>query len=255
MLNAKVSQPTIFIVDDDGDVAKVLGPRLEEAGYRTRAFSSGATIISAAEKETPSLFLLDMTVNERVLEFCREIRSNVSVGTPIILVGPESSEQERIATLEAGADDYVTKPFSWRELLARVRALQRRFDMESRAWLRAGDLEVDPATMMVVSFGRVVPVTAAEFRLLEFFMRNAGRVFSRQQLIESVQQPGSQDVSLRAVDVSVRRLRARIERNPKEPKFVKTVRGIGYRFDNPSRGIPGEARAPRSYSEAESGIK
>jgi two-component system phosphate regulon response regulator PhoB len=154
--------------------------------------------------------------------------------TPIIFLTAKSAESDRISGLDAGADDYITKPFSPREVVARVHAVLRRFERPMQpALIQAGELKIDPAAMVVSVKERPVAMTATEFRLLEHLARNAGRVFTRDQILDSVWRD-TQYVTPRSVDVYVRKIREKVERDPENPRFIKTVRGAGYRFEVPN---------------------
>jgi two-component system phosphate regulon response regulator PhoB len=154
---------------------------------------------------------------------------------PVIFVTAKINEPDRIAGLEQGADDYITKPFSPRELVARIKAVLRRFDRPiPKTLITAGDIEIDGAAMKLRVRGKQLSTTATEYRLLEYLARHVGRVFTRDQLLDAVWKDTS-FVTPRSVDVYVRRLREKIETNPEDPVYLRTVRGAGYRFE-----VPGE---------------
>jgi two-component system phosphate regulon response regulator PhoB len=165
---------------------------------------------------------------------CRRIRSNPALGTiPVIFVTAKTSETDRILGLELGADDYISKPFSPRELVARVKAVLRRFERPLvPQLLKAGDIEIDTGAMVLTVRGKKMATTATEFRLLDYLARHPGRVFTRDQLLDAVWRD-TQFVTPRSVDVYVRRIREKIERDPESPRMLKTVRGAGYRFEAP----------------------
>jgi len=220
-------------VEDDPDISRLIRHHLEAVPYSVRTFASGANLLSEAHKDPPSLFLLDITLpGESGIDICQRIRSKASlVGVPIIFVTARSSELDRVSGLELGADDYITKPFSPRELVARVKAIFRRFEIPLKpALLQSGDLEMDTGAMILRVNGKTVPTTATEFRLLDYFMSHSGRVFTRDQLLEAVWRD-TVFVTPRSIDVYVRRLREKIERDPESPRYLKTVRGAGYRFE------------------------
>ena len=161
----------------------------------------------------------------------RTIRQVPSLAaTPVVFLTAKSSEGDRILGLDLGADDYVSKPFSPRELVARIKAVLRRFDAPALNPVRVGEIEIDPLAMTLRVRGTHRPTTATEFRMLEHFTRHIGRVFTRNQLLDSVWRDGGY-VTPRSVDVYVRRVREKIERDPENPLHLKTVRGAGYRFD------------------------
>ena len=223
----------IAIVEDDEDIARLVGHHLESAGYRLRSHSSAAEVISAAEKEPPSLFLLDIMVpGGDGLDLCHQIRQRSSLALiPVIFLTAKSAEADRVLGLEMGADDYISKPFSPRELIARVKAMLRRFERPlSQTVVTAGDIEINPITMVVKVRGSPIATTATEFRLLDYFARNPTRVFTRDKLLDAVWRDTS-FVTPRSIDVYVRRLREKIELDPENPEYLKTVRGVGYKFE------------------------
>ena len=191
--------------------------------------------MTAALKEHPSLFLLDIMLPGRDgLDLCRDIRGTRSLaGVPVMFLTAKAGEVDRVLGLELGADDYITKPFSPRELVARIRAVLRRFERELPSErLDVGDLVIDTGAMTLSVRGTIVPTTATEFRLLDYLARHPGRVFTRDQLLDAVWRDTS-FVTPRSIDVYVRRLREKIERDPEQPLMLRTVRGAGYRFEAP----------------------
>jgi DNA-binding response OmpR family regulator len=228
-------KPAIFVVEDDADIARLIRHHLEGAGFAVRTFATAPPVLPEAEKGRPSLFLLDIMVpGGDGLELCRQIRGSEAVAsTPIIFLTARTSEADRVLGLELGGDDYITKPFSPRELVARVKAVLRRFDAPLAPAVHAfGDLRIDTGAMSLTVRGEPVSTTATEFRLLEYLARHAGRVFSRDQLLDAVWRDTG-FVTPRSVDVYVRRLREKIERDPENPEYLRTVRGMGYRFEAP----------------------
>ncbi len=226
---------SIFVVEDDADIARLVQHQLEAAGFETRRFTSAAGVLADAENIAPSLFLLDIMVpGGDGLDLCRRIRQNRQLASiPVIFLTAKAAESDRVLGLELGADDYITKPFSPRELVARVKAVLRRFEQPlPPAQLRAGDLEIDSSAMTLAVRGKLVTTTATEFRLLEYLARHPGRVFTRDQLLDAVWSDTA-FVTPRSVDVYVRRLREKIERDPENPRHLRTVRGAGYRFEVP----------------------
>src|SRR5579871_1732137 len=226
---------SIFIVEDDPDISRLVRHHLESAGFALRMFSSGNTVIAEAEKQRPSLFILDIMVpGKDGLELCRQIRqTQLLASTPVIFLTAKSGEADRILGLELGADDYIPKPFSPRELVARVKAVLRRFERPlSQSPVTAGEIEIDPGAMTLTVRGKLITATATEFRLLDYFARHIGRVFTRDQLLDSVWRDTSY-VTPRSVDVYVRRIREKIEEDPENPRYLRTVRGAGYRFEAP----------------------
>jgi two-component system phosphate regulon response regulator PhoB len=228
----------LFVVEDDADIARLVRHHLEAAGYRVRVYSTTNAVLADALKERPALLLLDIMVpGGDGITLCRQIRQSGETlrGTPIVFMTARTSEADRIRGLEIGADDYITKPFSPRELVARVKAVLRRCEAPpAPTVIRTGDLEIDALAMVLTVRGTVIPATATEFRLLHYLARNAGRVFSRDQILDAVWKDTA-FVSPRSVDVYVRKLRAKIEVDPEEPVYLRTVRGAGYRFGSPKK--------------------
>ena len=230
-----VVKPSIFVVEDDPDISRLVKHHLEGAGFGVRVSPTGATVLADSERQRPSLFLLDIMVpGKDGLELCRQIRQTPALAmVPVIFLTAKAAEADRVLGLELGADDYIPKPFSPRELIARVKAVLRRFERPlSPGPLRAGEVEIDPSAMTLTVRGKPVTTTATEFRLLDYFARHIGRVFTRDQLLDSVWRDTSY-VTPRSVDVYVRRIREKIEADPENPRYLKTVRGAGYRFEVP----------------------
>ncbi|MBZ5654119.1 MAG: response regulator transcription factor [Acidobacteriia bacterium] len=227
------SQNLVFVVEDDPDVSRLIEHNLRTAGYDVSTFFSGAPVVSSAAMRPPSLFLLDiMLPGMSGFDLCREIRQHQQLSrTPIIFLSARTQEPDRVHAFDVGGDGYITKPFSPRELIARVRnALRGSFGVSNHEVVQVGDLEIDPASMTVRVEGRTVPTTVREFRLLEYLARHRGRVFTRDQLLDAVWKEGS-FVTPRSIDVFVRRLREKIEPDPRHPRYLKTLRGVGYRFE------------------------
>ena len=228
-------KPTVFVVEDEADISRLIRHHLESAGYQVRTFAASTGVVADAEKNPPSLFLLDIMVpGGDGFELCRRIRSNQSIAmTPVIFLTAKTAESDRVLGLELGADDYITKPFSPRELVARVKAVLRRFERPlPPSTVTAGDVLIDSGAMILTVRGKQVPTTATEFRLLDYLARHPGRVFTRDQLLDAVWRDTA-FVTPRSVDVYVRRIREKIESNPEEPRLLRTVRGAGYRFEAP----------------------
>ena len=229
-------KPGIFVVEDDADIARLVRHHLEAAGYRTRVYATAHAVLAEALRDRPALLLLDIMVpGGDGIELCRQIRQSGEAlrGTPIVFMTARTSEADRIRRLEIGADDYITKPFSPRELVARVKAVLRRCEAPpSPTVIRAGELEIDALAMVLTVRGTVTTATATEFRLLHYLARHAGRVFTRDQILDAVWKDTA-FVSPRSVDVYVRKLRSKIEVDPEQPRYLRTVRGAGYRFESP----------------------
>jgi DNA-binding response OmpR family regulator len=229
-------KPKIFVVEDDADIARLVRHHLEAAGYRTRVYATAHAVLAEALRDRPALLLLDIMVpGGDGIELCRQIRQSGEAirATPIVFMTARTTEADRIRGLEIGADDYITKPFSPRELVARVKAVLRRCEAPpSPTVIRAGELEIDALAMVLTVRGTVTTATATEFRLLHYLARHAGRVFTRDQILDAVWKDTA-FVSPRSVDVYVRKLRSKIEVDPEQPRYLRTVRGAGYRFESP----------------------
>jgi DNA-binding response OmpR family regulator len=221
---------TVFVVEDDPDVNRLIRTNLQTAGFIAEPFSNVLSALARARIQPPSLFLLDIMVpGEDGLEFCQRLRSMPEFRkTPIIFVTAKGSEDDRILGLECGGDDYITKPFSPRELVARVKAALRK-QGEDPAILRFGDLEIDTAAMMARVGGVEKTLTTVEFRILEMLARSPGRIFSRERILRSIGSD-SFESSPRAVDAFISKIRAKIEVDPRYPAYLLTIRGAGYRF-------------------------
>ena len=225
---------TILVVDDEPSICEVMSLYLSRDGYRVVTAGDGDAALELARSENPDLILLDVMLPYRSgLEITQTLRGERSV--PIILLTARTDEVDRINGLELGADDYVVKPFSPREVVARVRAVLRRTggsgnsdNQTSR--LEAGQFVIEPTERLVSIGGRRIELTATEFDLLHFMAQRPRQVFSRAQLLDNVW--GSDFVADEStVTVHIRRLREKVEEEPSLPKFVQTVWGVGYRFD------------------------
>ncbi len=223
----------ILVVEDEPDIAELVKYHLEKAGLPARVVGDGKQALDLIVREPPALVVLDLMLpGLDGLEVCRRLRGSPATrGIPVIMLTAKAEEVDRILGLEMGADDYVPKPFSPRELVARVKAVLRRATAPiepSEAPVAVGDLRLDPARHEVTKGGKPVPLSAMEFRMLEFFLRHRGRVYSRAQLLDQV---WGQDrfVEPRTVDVHIRRLREKIEGDPQRPTLILTVRGLGYK--------------------------
>ncbi len=224
----------IMVVEDDKDIVELVRYNLEKDGYQVTASGDGATGLAQIRKSPPDLLILDLMLPKLSgLEICREIRRDDRLGRlPILMLTARGEEADRVVGLELGADDYVTKPFSPRELVARVKALLRRVQPpgDEAKLLEIGGLRVDPISYRAQREGRTLPLSTLEFRLLYYLASRPNRVFSRDQLLDAVWGT-DRFVTPRSVDVYVRRLREKVERNPERPEYLKTVRGAGYLFE------------------------
>jgi DNA-binding response OmpR family regulator len=225
----------VYVVEDDEDICRLIQHNLEAAGYDVHSFVTGSSMMTQAMRERPSLFLLDvMLPGTDGFDLCRQIRQTEPLAkTPIIFLTAKSDESDRVKGLELGGDDYITKPFSPRELVARVRTVLRTIrETPPPEVIHIGDLEIDASSMTVRVETQTVLTTVREFRLLEYLAAHRGRVFTRDQLLDAVWKETA-FVTPRSVDVYVRRLREKIESDPRHPRYLKTVRGIGYRLESP----------------------
>ncbi len=226
---------TIFVLEDDPDISRLVQYHLEASSFNVRSFAAIGNIVAEAERQPPALFLLDIMVpGGDGLDLCRRLRQNPALSVvPIIFLTARAAENDRVHGLELGADDYITKPFATRELVARVKAVLRRFERPSApSVVRFEHIEIDASAMQLRVRGELVTTTATEFRLLDYLARHPGRVFSRDHLLDAVW-GDARFVTPRSVDVYVRRIREKIEEDAETPRFLKTMRGAGYRFEIP----------------------
>jgi phosphate regulon transcriptional regulator PhoB len=223
----------VLIVEDENDLVKLLRYNLEKEGFRVNSVSNGSVVLSEIRRDEPDLVVLDLMLpGIDGLEICRQLRRIEKYATlPILILTARGDEADRVVGLEIGADDYMTKPFSMRELIARVRVLLRRHEpvVANRSAVKRGDLMIDPTAHTVRVKGGVVELSALEFRLLYYLASHPGIVFSRDQLLDRVW-GNDRSVTPRSVDVYIRRVREKIELQPQEPAYVQTVHGVGYRF-------------------------
>ena len=225
----------IAVVEDEAELATLIEYNLTRSGFQPKIFGGEDGTIAALEKFQPDLIILDvMLPGHDGFELCRRIRAGGQMTrVPVVFLTDPSDEVDRVLGREIGGDDYITKPFSPRELVARVNAHLRRSEGEAvqeSSEIRLGPFRLDQAARRVYQNGNEVELTSTEFKLLEFFITHPGHAFSREQLLRHVW--GEQHfVTPRTVDVHVRRLREQIEVKPDEPVFLATVRGFGYRFE------------------------
>jgi DNA-binding response OmpR family regulator len=222
---------TILVVDDEPEIVRLVRAYLEGAGFRVVTASDGQEALYVARDEKPDLVVLDVLMPRMDgLEFTRRMRRERNI--PIIMLTARAEETDRIVGLELGADDYVTKPFSPRELVARVRAVLRRAQAapEPPQVLRAGPIALDRTTHVVTMSGQPVDLTPTEFGILETLMATPGRAFTRAELLEAVQGVAFEAYE-RTVDAHVKNLRRKLEPDPAQPRYVLTVRGVGYRLN------------------------
>jgi len=220
----------ILVVEDEPAIAFGLQADLVAEGYDVAVVGDGETAARRAREGIFDLILLDVMLPRKDgFEVCRELR-RAGLRTPILLLTARSQEVEKVMGLEWGADDYVTKPFSPPELRARIKALLRRASGGEEASYRFGDVEVDFARCELSRAGRTIEMTGLELRLLAAFIRNRGRVLSRQKLLDEAWGPGT-FITDRVVDNHVVALRKKIEAEPHNPRYLVSLRGLGYRFD------------------------
>jgi DNA-binding response OmpR family regulator len=225
----------IAIVEDEAELAGLIEYNLAHAGFQPRIFGGDDGTLAGLELFQPDLIVLDvMLPGHDGFELCRQIRAGGKMArVPVVFLTARSDEVDRVLGLEIGGDDYITKPFSPRELVARIKAHLRRSETEASpesTEVSLGPFRLDQAARRVYQNDKEVELTSTEFKLLEFFITHPGHAFSREQLLRQVW--GEQHfVTPRTVDVHVRRLREQIEAKPDEPVFLATVRGFGYRFE------------------------
>ncbi len=233
----------ILVVDDDPTVAEVVAGYLDRAGFAVDVVGDGPSAVARAAARRPDLVVLDLMLpGMDGLEVCRRLREDGPL--PVVMLTARGEEDDRILGLEVGADDYVAKPFSPRELVLRVGAVLRRAGSapEAGLWLRSGPLALDTAARRAFRGDEELPLTVREFDLLAFFLRHPGRALGREELMRRVW--GWEFGDLSTVTVHVRRLREKIEADPARPSLIATVWGVGYRFDP-------EAGASRSHPAAD----
>ncbi len=223
---------SVLVVDDEPTIAEVVARYLERAGYRTRVAADGLEAIAAAADRRPDLVVLDLMLpGLDGLEVMRRLREHDRDRIAVILLTAKGEESDRVAGLRLGADDYVVKPFSPAELVARVDAVLRRLDASpaQEPSLVMGELDIDPSARRVFVAGQEVQLTQREFDVLLFLARHPGQVFSRNQLMDAIWQY-SFYTDTSTVTVHIRRLRSKIEADPSRPRHIQTVWGVGYRF-------------------------
>lgn len=229
----------ILVVDDEQPIADILKFNLEKEGYAVTCAYDGVKAVEAALSEDHDLILLDLMLPLKDgLDVCKEVRARKN--TPIIMLTAKDSEVDKVLGLEMGADDYVTKPFSTRELLARVKAHLRRTNAAAQIQeasgaqgLRIHNLQIDPEMFVVYKNGEVLDLTHREFELVYYMARNCGKVMTREHLLQAV---WGYDYygDVRTVDVTIRRLREKLEDDPSRPEYITTRRGLGYVMRNPA---------------------
>lgn len=224
----------ILIIEDDNDIVELVRYNLEKESFQVSSCADGLAGLAQIKKSPPDLLVLDLMLPRLSgLEICKDIRRDDKLNRlPILMLTARGEEADRVVGLELGADDYVTKPFSPRELVARVKALLRRLQPaeEKARTLEFGSLRIDPISYRAEREGKALPLSTLEFRLLYYIASRPNRVFSRDQLLDAVW-GSDRFVTPRSVDVYVRRLREKMENDPENPVYLKTVRGAGYIFE------------------------
>jgi DNA-binding response OmpR family regulator len=226
------SSNSILIVDDDVKISSLIESALQNEGFSTRCAKDGEEALSLWEKHNPSLVILDLMLPKiDGIEVCRQIRKQSDV--PILMLTVKADEFDKILGLTIGADDYLTKPFSTRELTARVKAVLRRSLPKSQTTakpFRCAGLEIDFDKCKVTVRGQDVKLTVYEYKILQILTGSPGRVFTREQLIEGIYSYEDVSVVDRVIDVHMGNLRAKIEKDSSKPEYILTVRGMGYKF-------------------------
>jgi len=223
---------TILVVDDEPKIVQLVRDYLERAGFAVFSAQDGKNALSLARTEKPDLLILDLGLpGLDGLDVTRELRK--SSNAPIIMLTARSEETDKLVGLELGADDYITKPFSPKELVARVRVVFRRMEVYSQPGsetIQAADLTLDVARMQVTAPGREIePLTPSEFELLALLARSPGRIFTRLQLLDAIHGVAFESYE-RAIDAHVKNIRRKIEKEPRQPAYILTVYGVGYKF-------------------------
>jgi phosphate regulon transcriptional regulator PhoB len=226
----------ILVVEDEPDIRKLLHYNLSQEHFQILEAEEGERALKIVQRDRPDLVILDLMLpGLSGLEFCKMLRDRAETAkVPILMLTAKAGEADRVVGLEMGADDYLTKPFSPRELVARVKAIMRRAEYQAPSatdeYYEKGGLKINFSNYEVFAHARPVRLTLKEFELLRFLVQNPNRVLSRDQLLDRVW-GGDVFVDPRTVDVHIRRLRKAVEKNDRKPEWILTVRGVGYRFD------------------------
>jgi two-component system alkaline phosphatase synthesis response regulator PhoP len=228
-----MAEEKILVVDDEEHIQELIKFNLEKSGYKVICTGNGIDAIKIAKEQLPQMMLLDLMLpGMDGLDVCKEIRKDINMSNmPIIMITSKGEEIDKIIGLELGADDYITKPFSVRELVARIKAILRRSTMPvvEKSFI-VGNLLIDFAKHEVIKSDNIIDLTLKEFELLQILIRNRGRVMTRDFLLDKIW--GYEYVGeTRTVDVHIRHLRQKIEDDDKNPLYIQTIRGIGYRFN------------------------
>jgi DNA-binding response OmpR family regulator len=224
-------EETILLVDDDAALLEVVTIMLSQEGYRVVTATDGDEALEAMTRESPDLVILDIMMPRMSgFEVCRKIRAESEI--PIVMLTAKSQSVDKVVGLELGADDYITKPFDTKELLARIRAILRRLERQGEqkknGTLTLGPISVDSGSYTATKNGKQLDLTPTEFKILSLLMRRPGQVFSREQISEAVS-GHAQYLASRSIDVHILRLRGKVEDDPSSPVLIQTVPGVGYR--------------------------
>jgi two-component system alkaline phosphatase synthesis response regulator PhoP len=222
---------TILLVDDEPRIAEIAKDYLQHAGFSVITAGDGRRALELARAQSPSLIVLDLNLPRMDgFDVARTVRRETSV--PIIMLTARVDESDRIAGLEIGADDYITKPFSPRELVARVKAVLRRTHVQPQGGgvRRIGDLAIDAERLKVTRAGTPIDLTATEFQLLSALAKQPGRVLTRARLLDAISGGDAVDAFDRAIDTHIKNIRRKLEPDPHEPTYILTVYGVGYKF-------------------------
>lgn len=236
--NIDMPHERILVVDDDREITRLLRSYLEQAGYEVLVAHNGETALHTLRRERPELLILDLMLPDRDgWDITRVVRTDATLAdTPIIMLTARVEDTDKILGLELGADDYITKPFNPREVLARVRAMLRRqqriSDHGAAAVLQVGQLRLDVARHEVTLRGAPLDLTRTEFTLLQTLMQNPGYVFTRSELIEKALGHSYESIE-RSLDTHIKNLRRKVGDDPKDPAYIQTVYGVGYRLAEP----------------------
>ncbi|GMB01539.1 response regulator transcription factor [Pelosinus sp. IPA-1] len=225
-----MAQYSVLIVDDDVKLVKLLRTYFEKEGCMTYSANDGLDALQVVREKKPDIMVLDLMLpGLDGLDVCRKIRKDNDI--PIIMLTARDEESDRLIGLEIGADDYVTKPFSPKEVVARAKAILRRANKEMvrSEPIQVGTLIIDLERHQVTNGGHIVDVTPTEFKIMELLAANTGKVYSRLQIVEQIQGYSFEGYE-RTIDAHIKNLRRKIETNPKEPQHIQTVYGIGYKF-------------------------
>ncbi len=229
-------KPKIYVIEDDEDINELLIYNLSKENFEVKSFLNSIDALKSLEKEKPDLIILDIMLPDiDGIEVCKRLRASEEYkNIPIIMLTAKSTEIDKVVGLELGADDYITKPFSFKELVARIRAILRRYqkhqiETEKSFSKKYKDIEIDPENFSVKVKGKSIPLTAKEFKLLNYLLSNPNKVKTREQILEKIWNEKQYDVYDRTIDVHITKLRNKLG---EYGKHIKTVHGIGYKWED-----------------------